>query len=77
MTYQLFQVIARAKLVNFAILAALFRYNSVIIIPEAATYYSIKPSNNSIIQILPILKREQLCALITHYYHSDVENLCQ
>ena len=36
MTYQSFQVIARTKLVNFAILAALFRYNSLKIIPEAA-----------------------------------------
>ena len=35
MTYQLFQVIARTKLVNFAILAALFRYNSLSVIPEA------------------------------------------
>ena len=36
MAYRSFQVIARAKLVNFAIIAALFRYNSLNIIPEAA-----------------------------------------
>ena len=36
MTHQSFQVIARIKLVNFAIFAALFRYNSLINIPEAA-----------------------------------------
>ena len=36
MAYQLFKVIARAKLVNFTILAALFRYNTLNIIPEAA-----------------------------------------
>ena len=36
MAYRLFQVIARAKLFNFAILAALFRHNSLNIIPEAA-----------------------------------------
>ena len=37
MAYRSFQVIiTRAKLVNFAILAALFRHNSLNIIPEAA-----------------------------------------
>ena len=36
MTYRSFQVIARAKLVNYAIFAALFRYDSLGIIPEAA-----------------------------------------
>ena len=36
MTKQSFQVIAQTKLVNFAILAALFSYNSLNIIPEAA-----------------------------------------
>ena len=36
MAYRSFQVIARAKLVNFAILAALFRHNILNVIPEAA-----------------------------------------
>jgi len=36
MAYRSFQVIAQAKLVNFTILAALFCYNSLNIIPEAA-----------------------------------------
>ena len=71
MAYRSFQVIARAKLVNFAILVALFHYNSL----TRSCYYSIKPSNNTITRILAkdaILKREQLCAHITHDYNSDV-----
>ena len=36
---QSFQVVAQAKLVNFAILVALFRYNSLDIIPEAAILF--------------------------------------
>ena len=36
MAYRSFQVIAQAKLVNFAILAASFRHNSLNIIPKAA-----------------------------------------
>ena len=39
MAYWSFQVIARAKLVNFAILVALFRYNSLDVIPEAAILF--------------------------------------
>ena len=37
-TYQLFQVIARTKLVSFTILAALILYNNLIIIPEATLF---------------------------------------
>ena len=60
-TYLSFKVIARTKLVSFAILAALFP-----LLAFQKQFSSTKLSNNCITPILAkdaILKREQLCAL--------------